>query len=43
MVDSQRVAVKWRVSQITELPVSAFGSDEAQRFLGQLGIEVMRS
>jgi hypothetical protein len=43
VVDKQRVAVKWLVSQITGLPVSAFVSDEARRLLVQLGIEVMRA
>jgi hypothetical protein len=43
VVDNQRVAVKWLVSQITGLPVSAFVSDEARRLLVQLGIEVIRA
>jgi hypothetical protein len=42
-VDSQRVAPKWLVSQLTGLPVNAFVTDEARRVLGQLGIEVMRT
>jgi hypothetical protein len=43
VVDNQRVAVKWLVSQITGLPVSAFVSDEARRLLVQLGIKVTRA
>lgn len=43
VVDGQRVAVKWLVSQITGLPVSAFVSDEARRLLVQLGIKVIRA
>lgn len=41
-VDSQQVAPKWLVSQITGLPVSAFTSGEARRLLTQLGVEVKR-
>jgi hypothetical protein len=43
VVDNQQVSVKWLVSQITGLPVSAFVSDEAWRLLVQLGIKVMRA
>jgi hypothetical protein len=43
MIDGQRVAAKWLVSQITGLPVSAFVSDEARHLLTQLGIKVMRA
>jgi hypothetical protein len=39
-VDNQRIAPKWLVSQLTGLPVSAFVSSEARRFLAQLGVEV---
>jgi hypothetical protein len=42
MIDGQRVAAKWLVSQITGLPVSAFVSDEARRLLMQLGVKVIR-
>lgn len=41
-VDDRRVAPKWLVSQLTGLPVSAFGSSEARRVLAQLGVEVRR-
>lgn len=41
-VDNRRVAPKWLVSQLTGLPVSAFGSSEARRALAQLGVEVRR-
>lgn len=41
-VDEQRVPPKWLVSQLTELPVSDFVSDEARRVLMQLGIKVVR-
>jgi len=40
LVDGQRVAPKWLVSQLTGLPVSGFHSHEARRVLQQLGIEV---
>jgi hypothetical protein len=40
-VDDRRVAPKWLVSQLTGLPVSAFVTREARRFLKQLGIKVM--
>jgi|SRR5579884_3935447 len=39
-VDGRRVGVKWAVSQLSGLPVSTFGSVEARRVLGALGIEV---
>jgi len=42
-VDDQRVSPKWLVSQLTGLPVSAFGTTEARRVLAQLGIEVRRA
>lgn len=42
LVDDQRVAPKWLVSQITGLPVSNFVTDEARRVLTQLGVEVKR-
>ncbi|MFW6295639.1 MAG: DUF6884 domain-containing protein [Halothece sp.] len=41
-VDSQQVAPKWLVSQLTGLPVSAFSTGEARRLLTQLEIEVRR-
>ncbi len=40
LVDGQRVAPKWLVSQLTGLPVSGFHSQEARRVLQQLGVEV---
>jgi len=39
-VDKWRVAPKWLVSQLTELPVSACVTQETRRVLAQLGIEV---
>lgn len=42
-LDDQRVAPKWLVSQLTGLPVSAFATDDARRFLACLGVEVMRA
>ncbi len=41
-VDERRVAPKWLVSQLTDLPVSAFSTDEARRVLAHLGIAVWR-
>jgi hypothetical protein len=41
-VDGQQVSPKWLVSQLTQLPLSDFTTDEARRVLSQLGIEVMR-
>lgn len=41
-VDDLRVSPKWLVSQLTGLPVNAFGTTEARRVLVQLGIEVKR-
>ena len=41
-VGNQRIAPKWLVSQLTGLPVRSFGTEEACRVLGQLGIEVRR-
>lgn len=40
LVDGQKIAPKWLVSQLTGLPVSSFHSMEARRVLLQLGIEV---
>jgi hypothetical protein len=40
-VDDRQVAPKWLVGQLTGLPVSAFVTNEARRFLTQLGIKVM--
>ena len=39
-IDGKRVAPKWLASQLTHLPVGDFGSSEARRFLGKLGVEV---
>ena len=39
-VGDQKVPPKWLVSQLTGLPVSNFHTNEARRFLQQLGIEV---
>ncbi len=39
-VGNQKVPVKWIVNQLTDLPVSAFHTNEAKRVLQQLGIEV---
>lgn len=39
-VEDQQVPLKWLVSQLTSLPVSAFHTNEAKRVLQQLGIEV---
>ena len=41
-INGQRASPKWLVSQLTGLPVSAFGTTEARRVLAQLGIEVKR-
>lgn len=40
LVDGQRVAPKWLVSQLTGLPVSSFHTGDARRVLQQLGVEV---
>ena len=40
LVDGQRVAPKWLVSQLTGLPVSSFHTIDARRVLQQLGVEV---
>jgi hypothetical protein len=40
LVDGQRVAPKWLVSQLTGLPVNSFHTGDARRVLQQLGIEV---
>jgi hypothetical protein len=40
LVDGQRVAPKWVVSQLTGLPASSFHTEEARRLLQQLGIQV---
>ncbi len=42
-VGNRRVSPKWLVSRLTGLPVSAFATDDARRFLAQLGLVVMRS
>jgi hypothetical protein len=42
LVDGQRVAPKWLVSRLTELPVGSFHTGDARRVLKQLGIEVHR-
>ena len=39
-IGDQQVPVKWLVSRLTGLPVSAFHTDEARRVMQQLGIEV---
>ena len=39
-VEDQQVPIKWLVSQLTGLPVSAFHTNEARRIMQQLGIEV---
>jgi hypothetical protein len=39
-VGEQRMAVKWLVSKLTGLPVSAFTTGEARRVLRQLGLHV---
>lgn len=41
-IGHQRVSAKWLVSQVTGLPVKAFGAGEARRLLAQLGVEVKR-
>lgn len=41
-VDTQQVAPKWLVNQLTGLPVRDFTTQEARRLLAQLGIEVKR-
>ncbi len=43
LVDDQRVAPKWLVSQLTGLPLNAFVTSEALRTLKELGIEVVRA
>jgi hypothetical protein len=43
LLDGQRVAPKWLVSQLTNYPVGSFTTDKARRLLGQLGIEVHRA
>jgi hypothetical protein len=40
VVEGQRVAPKWLVSQLTGLPVGSFHTGDARRVLQQLGIEV---
>jgi hypothetical protein len=40
LVDGQRVAPKWLVSQLTGLPVNSFHTGDARRVLQQLGVEV---
>ena len=39
-VGDKQVPLKWIVNQLTGLPVSTFHTNEARRFLQQLGIEV---
>jgi hypothetical protein len=39
-IDDRRVAPKWLVSQLTDLPVRRFHTNEAIRVLERLGIEV---
>lgn len=39
-VGDKRVPLKWIVNQLTGLPVSAFHTNEAKRFLKQLGVEI---
>jgi hypothetical protein len=41
-VDSKRVAPKWLVKVLTELPVSAFTTGEARRVLHCLGIQLLQ-
>jgi len=41
-IDGQRVPPKWLISQITELPVSAFNTTDARFVLESLGIKVNR-
>lgn len=41
-VDGIRVSPKWLVSQLTDLPVSSFHSDESRRVLHRLGIVTRR-
>jgi hypothetical protein len=43
LVDDQRVAPKWLVSQLSGLPVSDFHTSEATRVLQQLGVQVYPS
>ena len=40
LIDGQRVAPKWLVSQLTGLPVGSFHTGEARRVLERLGVEV---
>ena len=40
-VGDKRLPLKWVVNQLTGLPVSAFHTNEARRFLQQLGIEIL--
>jgi hypothetical protein len=42
LIDDQRIAPKWLVSQLTGLPVGSFHTGDARRVLQQLGIEVYR-
>lgn len=41
-IDGRCVALKWAASRLTDLPVGAFGTDEARRVLAQLGIKINR-
>lgn len=43
LVHGHKVAPKWLVSQLTNLPVRAFHSDEARRVLRQLGLTVRQA
>ena len=42
-IDDRKVAPKWLVSQLTDLPVRNFNTGQARRFLSRLGIEVKRA
>jgi hypothetical protein len=42
LIDGQRVAPKWLVSQLTDLALSRFVTDEARQVLDRLGVEVRR-
>src|SRR5205085_2676842 len=39
-IDERKVSMKWLVSVLTGLPVSAFHTDEARRVLSQLGMDI---
>lgn len=40
LINQKKVGVKWLAAEVTDLPVSAFTSREARRFLQNLGIKV---